>query len=190
MVTVYGADWCEDTQRSLRHLRRLGVAYSYENVDRDPEALGRAKALNNGQRRTPTIDVDGTTLVEPTNAALTEALEQRHVVSPAQVEQRMRGYNVGDLERGLRIGGGLLAIALALRMKSGWRWPLVAWGAFEAISGSVGSCPVYSALGVTSLAGPGDHPREAERRDWVAPAAAAPPAVETAARPAEPVLSE
>ena len=175
MLTVYGADWCEDTQRALRHLRRLGVAYSYENVDRDPEALGRAKALNDGKRRTPTIDVDGTTLVEPTNTALTAALEQRHLVSREQVERYMRVYNVGDLERGLRVGGGLLTIALAMRMKSAWKWPVAAWGAFEALSGALGSCPVYTAMGVTSLAGPGDRPQEAERTSWVAPAVAPSP---------------
>jgi hypothetical protein len=33
MVIVYGADWCEDTQRSLRHLRRLSVAHRYLNTD-------------------------------------------------------------------------------------------------------------------------------------------------------------
>src|SRR5205814_1675557 len=46
MITVYGADWCEDTQRSMRHLRRLGVPYRYINIDEDLDALARAKALN------------------------------------------------------------------------------------------------------------------------------------------------
>jgi len=170
MITVYGADWCEDTQRSLRHLRRLGVAYGYENVDRDAAALERAKALNDGKRRTPTIDVDGTTLVEPTNDQVNVALDQRGLISRERIERALRVYNVGDLERGLRVGGGLLTVALAMRMKSAWRWPVAAWGVFEAVSGAVGSCPVYSAVGMTSLAGPGDHPREAERASWVAPA--------------------
>lgn len=31
-ITVFGADWCEDTRRSLRHLRRLGVPHQYLNV--------------------------------------------------------------------------------------------------------------------------------------------------------------
>jgi glutaredoxin len=35
MITVYGTDWCEDTRRSLRHLRRLGVPHRYRNVDDD-----------------------------------------------------------------------------------------------------------------------------------------------------------
>jgi len=169
MVTVYGADSCEDTQRALRHLRRLGVRYSYQDVDRDPMALGKAIALNDGERRTPTIDVDGTTLVEPTTLRLTGALEERLLISREAADRVMRMKNVGDLERGLRVGGGLLALGLAIRMKSAWRWPLAAWGAMETVTGAVGSCPVYRTFGVTSVAGPGDHPREAERRSWVAP---------------------
>src|ERR671915_360053 len=57
MITVYGADWCEDTRRSLRLLRRLHVANHYINIDEDLDALDRAKALNHGERRTPTIDL-------------------------------------------------------------------------------------------------------------------------------------
>lgn len=167
MVTVYGADWCEDTQRSLRHLRRLGLQYVYENVDADPAALERAKALNNGERRTPTIDVDGTTLVEPTIHELTTALEERGVIAAAEAEHLMRVRNVGDLERGMRVAGGAAAVAFALRMKSAWKWPILAWGVFELVSGSAGSCPVYRLTGRTSFAGPGDHPREAERRAWL-----------------------
>jgi glutaredoxin len=168
MVTVYGADWCEDTQRSLRHLRRLGIAHTYENVDRDPEALGRAKSLNDGVRRTPTIDVDGTTLVEPSNEELTSALGERGLIAGEDVERRLRRFNVGDVERGLRIAAGGLTLAAGMRMKSGWRWPLMAWGAFEVVSGATGSCPVYTLAGRTSFGGPGDHPREAERRAWLA----------------------
>jgi hypothetical protein len=41
-ITVYGADWCEDTRRSLRHLRRLAVPHRYLNVDEDLDALDRA----------------------------------------------------------------------------------------------------------------------------------------------------
>ena len=57
MITVYGAEWCEDTRRSLRHLRRLGVAHLFRNVDEDRDALERATSLTGGIRRTPTIDL-------------------------------------------------------------------------------------------------------------------------------------
>jgi mycoredoxin len=168
MITVYGADWCEDTQKAMRHLRRLGVMYVYENVDKSPEALAEAKALNNGERRTPTIDVDGTTLVEPSNDELTRALEERGMVNAAEAAARLTRRNVGDLERGLRVAGGAVAVVAAMKMKSAWKWPLLAWGAFEAVSGGAGFCPVYAAFGKTSTGGPGDHPREAERRGWLA----------------------
>lgn len=170
MVTVYGAEWCEDTQRSLRHLRRLRVQHAYEDVDRDPAALERAKALNHGERRTPTIDVEGTILVEPRNHELTTALEEHGAISADDADRRLRFRNVGDLERGLRMAGGALAVVAAARLKSGWKWPLFVWGGFEMVSGAVGSCPVYTLTGQTSFAGPGDHPREAERRAWLAPA--------------------
>ncbi len=170
MVTVYGADWCEDPQRSLRHLRRLGVENTYVNIDRDPAALEHVKLLNAGTRRTPTIDIDGTTLVEPTNHELTVVLEQHGILDEAEAELRLRARNVGDLERGLRVVGGAVAVASALRIKGPWKWPVVAWGAFEMVSGAAGYCPVYSAAGRSSLGGPGDHPREAERSAWLAPA--------------------
>jgi glutaredoxin len=57
VFTVYGAEWCEDTQRSLRLLRRLGVPHESIIIDVDLDALVRAKALNYGNRRTPTIDL-------------------------------------------------------------------------------------------------------------------------------------
>jgi mycoredoxin len=38
MVEVYGADWCVDTQRTRRHLDRLGVAYQYINLEQDQQA--------------------------------------------------------------------------------------------------------------------------------------------------------
>jgi glutaredoxin len=71
---VYGADWCEDTQRSRRLLRRLAIAHEYHNVDEDVFALERACALNAGERRTPVIEIVGTVLVEPSNPDLTAAL--------------------------------------------------------------------------------------------------------------------
>src|SRR3982751_5056250 len=77
MLIVYGADWCEDTQRSLRHLRRLAVPHRYVNIDEDLDALDRAKTLNSGRRRTPVIEMDGTVLVEPTNDTLTAALVEQ-----------------------------------------------------------------------------------------------------------------
>ena len=58
-VTVYGADRCEDTQRSRRLLRRLGVSHQYRNVDEDLDALEQATTLGRGVRRTPVVEIEG-----------------------------------------------------------------------------------------------------------------------------------
>ena len=171
MITVYGADWCEDTRRSLRHLRRLGVAHRYLNIDEDDDALARAKALNGGRRRTPTIDlgVGGTPLVEPENATLTEALMELEMLTQEDVHERLAVQNVGDAERALRAGA---AAALLLAAGAGprvLRGPLRVAAAVAGVTAVSGWCPFYHYAGVTSLEGPADRPDESRRTTWLAP---------------------
>ncbi len=169
MVNVYGAAWCEDTGRSLRLLRRVGVPHRYFNVDEDIDALARATSLNGGRRRTPTIDlgVGGPPLVEPDNDALTGALIDLEMLTEGQALERLAVQNVGDMERVIRTAtGAVLMLAAAARPRTG-RWPLQLVGALIAISGLAGWCPVYHSTGVTSIDGPGDHPDETTRDEWV-----------------------
>jgi hypothetical protein len=179
MLTVFGADWCEDTRRSLRQLRRLAVPHVYRNVDEDLEALDRAKALNAGRRRTPTIDlgVGGQALVEPDNDTLTGALIELQMLSEDDARDRLGVQNVGDFERVLRSVAGVVVLLAGSAAPRGARWPFRMLGAVLAVSGITGWCPAYSYAGVTSLGGPGDRPDEAERTDWVArrPAASGEP---------------
>ena len=169
VITVYGADWCEDTQRSLRHLRRLGVRHHYVNIDEDLDGLERAKSLNGGHRRTPTIDLGfgGAPLVEPDNDALTAALVEREMLTDDDVTERLAVQNVGDFERVLRtVAGGALLVAART---PGARWPFGIFGTLVAASGLTGWCPIYHAARVTSLGGPGDRPEETTRDTWLAP---------------------
>lgn len=171
MIIVYGADWCEDTRRSLRHLRRLGVPHRYLNVDEDLEALHRATALNGGNRRTPTIDLGlgGPPLVEPDNDSLTGALVEIDMLSPDAAHGRLDGQNVGDFERVLRTAAGAalwLAAGMAPRRA---RWPVRLAGAALGLSGVLGWSPVYHLTGTTSIDGPLDRPDEAHRTAWLAP---------------------
>lgn len=171
MITVYGADWCEDTRRARRHLRRLGVPHEYLNVDEDLEALERAKALNEGRRRTPTIDlgVGGQALVEPDNDTLTAALVELEMLTDDDAHERMAVQNVGDLERALRTSAGAALMLAGGAAPRGARGLLRLTGAALALSGITGWCPVYHSSGVTSLEGPGDRPDEAHRREWIVP---------------------
>jgi glutaredoxin len=54
-IVVYGADWCEDTQRTRHQLESLGVPYSYVDVDDDRDASEQVKEWNGGRRVTPTL---------------------------------------------------------------------------------------------------------------------------------------
>lgn len=171
MITVYGADWCEDTRRSRRHLRRLGVAHEYVNIDEDAEALERAKSLNHGKRRTPVIDLGfgGAALVEPDNDSLTGAIVERDMLSTDAVAERLAVQNVGDFERVLRTIAGAALLLVSRVTPAAAARPLAAAGAVMGLSGVTGWCPLYHMTGVTSMEGPGDRPDEAMRGAWLAP---------------------
>ena len=183
MITVYGADWCEDTRRSQRLLRRLHVPYHYVNIDEDLDALDRAKALNGGERRTPTIDLGlgGPALVEPDNETLAGALVEVKMLTQDEAHERLGIQNVGDVERVVRTTAGLAMLAASGTAPPAVRWPMRVLGLVTAVSGVSGWCPAYHYARVTSLGGPGDRPDEAERTEWIVPRAQVagdPPAVE------------
>ena len=171
MITVYGADWCEDTRRSLRLLRRLHVPHEYVNIDENAAGLWRAKELNSGERRTPTIDlgVGGRALVEPSNETLSGALVELSMLTQDEAYERLGVQNVGDADRAVRAAAGTLVLAAAWYAPRGARWPFGILGAILAFTGATGWCPFYHAAGVTSLGGPGDHLHEAERTTWLTP---------------------
>jgi glutaredoxin len=172
MIIVYGADWCEDTRRSRRHLRRLGVPHRYRNIDEDSPALDRARALNPdaGQRRTPVIDLGlgGPPLVEPDNETLTEALVEIQMLRADEAIARLTAQNVGDLERVVRTVAGILLIAASATARSRARRLFRILGGAVALSGISGWSPTYHFAGVTSLGGAMDRPLERAHRRWVA----------------------
>jgi glutaredoxin len=170
MITIYGTDWCEDTRRARRHLRRLAVPHRYLNIDDDLDALDRAKTFDGGRRRTPMIDlgVGGTALIEPDNDTVTGALIELEMLTREQVHERMAVQNVGDVERVARAVSGVALLAAASRVSSRpLRIPIRLMGAFAALTGATGWCPVYQRARVTSLDGPGDRPGEATRGVWL-----------------------
>lgn len=168
MIVVYGADGCAGTRRTRRLLRRLGLAHTYANVDRDPAARAGALTITHGRRRTPTIVVGAETLAEPASDTLIHALRRQKAIAADEVVERMRAQNVGDFERMLRIALGLVGWAIAARSPRPVRWPVRLLAGAVAASGVAGWCPYYASTGQTSLGGPGDRPDEAERREWTA----------------------
>ncbi len=73
-VKVYGADWCGDTKRTLKHLDGLGVAYDYIDVEQDEQASAWVKQQNDGKERKPTVKVGEQVLSVPSDQELESAL--------------------------------------------------------------------------------------------------------------------
>lgn len=79
-VTVYGADWCGDTKRTLRQLDDLGVAYDYIDVEQDEQASRWVKGQNAGKERKPTIKLGERVLSVPSDQELEHALREQGIV--------------------------------------------------------------------------------------------------------------
>jgi len=74
-ITLYGTPWCGDCKRALRVLDQLQAKYTYVNIESDDEARRYVEQVNNGSQSVPTILFpDGSILVEPSNAVLTQKL--------------------------------------------------------------------------------------------------------------------
>jgi mycoredoxin len=56
-VTIYGADWCGDTLRTLRDLDRAGVGYDYIDIEEDADAEKKVIEFNRGKRRIPLVEI-------------------------------------------------------------------------------------------------------------------------------------
>jgi len=72
-VTVYGADWCGDCRRTKRWLAASGLEGTWIDRDANPEV--RAMLADAGYLAIPVVVLpDGTVLVEPSDAALADAV--------------------------------------------------------------------------------------------------------------------
>lgn len=80
-VIIYGADWCGDTQRSLKLMDGLGVAYDYINVEEDEHASRWVKDQNDGKERKPTIKIGEQVLCVPSDPELKSALNAGGLLS-------------------------------------------------------------------------------------------------------------
>ena len=81
-IVVYGADWCGDTVRTLRHLDRTGASYDYIDIDNDTAGEEKVIAHNNGKRRIPLVEIasdngEPQRLSVPRDSELDAALKNR-----------------------------------------------------------------------------------------------------------------
>ena len=86
-ITVYGADWCEDTRETRMHLDELGVPYRYIDIEKDPAAREWVLRQNDDKQKTPTVDIGGFVLSVPSNGELDAGLRRQGFVSRAPVNE-------------------------------------------------------------------------------------------------------
>ena len=73
-IVMYGASWCRHTLRTRQFLNRSGIPYSYADVEEEPEAAKRVREWNRGYLSTPTLEIDGRIVTEPSVEELASLL--------------------------------------------------------------------------------------------------------------------
>ena len=74
-ITMYGADWCRDCRRAKSYLEHHDVAFTYVDVEAEPDEMETVLAYNGGRTNIPVVVFgDGTHLTEPTDEDLAEKL--------------------------------------------------------------------------------------------------------------------
>ncbi len=59
-IVVYTTSWCRDCRATKKFLDERGIPFEETDIDRHPEAAEIVMKLNDGMRKVPTLDVEGT----------------------------------------------------------------------------------------------------------------------------------
>ncbi|MCX6022623.1 MAG: NrdH-redoxin [Chloroflexi bacterium] len=74
-IVMYGTTWCGDCRRSKRYFEANNVAFTWIDIEQDPNAAAIVRQANDGKQVVPTIIFpDGSMLMEPSNAQLAAKL--------------------------------------------------------------------------------------------------------------------
>lgn len=75
IITIFGTGWCGDCTRARRFFDKNNIDYKWVDVDSDEIGEEFVLSTNKGMRSVLTIlFVDGSILVEPTDAGLQQKL--------------------------------------------------------------------------------------------------------------------
>ena len=59
-IVMYTTPWCRDCKAAKKFLAERGVPYEEVDIEQRPEAAQIVMDLNDGMRKVPTLDVEGT----------------------------------------------------------------------------------------------------------------------------------
>jgi mycoredoxin len=75
-IIMYGTALCPDCLRAKQFFKQHNVTYDWVDITEDEKAAAYVEQVNGGYKSVPTILFpDGSTLVEPSNAALQKKIE-------------------------------------------------------------------------------------------------------------------
>ena len=78
-IIVYGAEWCAFCHQAMQYFDKLGVKYTYKNVDLDQTALQDAVSKS-GQMGIPVIDMDNEIIIGFNRARIDAVLKEKQLV--------------------------------------------------------------------------------------------------------------
>lgn len=77
-ITIYGALWCKNTQKTIAYLDENNISYILLKID-DPESgqeyTQKILDINNGKRITPTLNIDGDYYAQPSEKELKDLIK-------------------------------------------------------------------------------------------------------------------
>lgn len=78
-ITIYGAEWCAFCHEAMHYLDKLGVKYTYKDVDLSVDDM-RAVVEKSGQTGIPVIDMDGEIIVGFNRPKIDQILRDKNLV--------------------------------------------------------------------------------------------------------------
>ncbi len=59
-IVIYTTSWCRDCRAAKTFLRARGVPFEEVDIETSPDAAAIVMKLNDGMRKVPTLDIEGT----------------------------------------------------------------------------------------------------------------------------------
>lgn len=79
-ITIYGAQWCKNTQATIQYLQDQNIPYTLLEIDDDEKGKEYSRVvmeINQGKRITPTLVINGENYANPSQKELASVLENR-----------------------------------------------------------------------------------------------------------------
>ncbi|MCL5966498.1 MAG: glutaredoxin family protein [Deltaproteobacteria bacterium] len=59
-IVIYTTSWCRDCRAAKAFLDGRGIGYEEVDIEKTPDAAQIVMKLNDGMRKVPTLDIEGT----------------------------------------------------------------------------------------------------------------------------------